>query len=263
LDKADPQLVTALVLAGARQGGDALALAHGVQTKAEIEVHGRVMLGYVLRALRSSGLVRELAVSGMAPDVLLCETEQWPAMKTLEGQSGPAASVAYAVEQGRLAYPILVTTCDHVLLSHDIVSSFVERAMAQDCDIAVGMAARDVIEAEYPDVARTYTKLRDGDYSACNLFLLKTPECLNMIRFWQQAEVDRKKPWRIAARFGVFSALRVWLKRVGLQETFAVVSRRMNCVIAPILLPFADAAVDVDKPSDLELVGRVLAKRQA
>lgn len=255
--------VTALVLAGARQGGDALALAHGVQTKAEIEVHGRSMLGYVLRVLRACGLVGELAVSGMVPNVSLSEREQWPATTSLEGQSGPAASVAHAVENGGLAYPILVTTCDHVLLSQEIITDFIERGLAQDCDIAVGMAARDVIEAEYPDVARTYTKLCDGDYSACNLFLLKTPACLNVIQFWQQAEVDRKRPWRIAARFGVFSALRVWLKWVGLQETFAVVSRRMNCVIAPILLPFADAAVDVDKPSDLELVRRVIAKRQA
>ena len=81
------------------------------------------------------------------------------------------------------------------------------------------------------------------------------------MRFWQAAEADRKRPWRIAWRFGIVPALRILVGRAPLEKTFAIASRQLGVRARPILLPFADAAVDVDKPSDLTLVSRILEAR--
>ncbi len=252
-------MVSSLILAGVRASGDPLALARGVPSKASIMILGRSMLGRVFDAVSDSVLAGPVAVSGLVGADGLAEAEAWPAFQRFEGAPGPASSVLAAVTSGRLELPLLITTCDHALLRPEIIDAFISQSMNERADLTVALAARETIEAKYPNVARTYLKLGRGAYSSCNLFLLKNKRAIEAIRFWQRAEVDRKQPWRIAWRFGIWSALQILVGRAGLDKTFEIASQRLGVTARPILLPYADAAVDVDKPSDLELVQAVLA----
>jgi hypothetical protein len=40
-------------------------------------------------------------------------------------------------------------------------------------------------------------------------------------------------------------------------------SRRLDLTARPVLMPFAEAAVDVDKPEDKELAERIFIERQS
>jgi len=53
------------------------------------------------------------------------------------------------------------------------------------------------------------------------------------------------------------------LDRLTLAEAFGYVSERLNITAAPILIPIAEAAIDVDKPSDKALVERILSEGYA
>ena len=44
---------------------------------------------------------------------------------------------------------------------------------------------------------------------------------------------------------------------------FALLSRRLGATVAPVILPFAEAAIDVDSAGDLALVRGILAARAA
>ena len=48
---------------------------------------------------------------------------------------------------------------------------------------------------------------------------------------------------------------------LSLDGVFVIVSKRLGLTAKPILLPFAEAAIDVDKPSDLELAEAILRRR--
>ncbi|MEM7494443.1 MAG: MobA-like NTP transferase domain containing protein, partial [Pseudomonadota bacterium] len=109
----------------------------------------------------------------------------------------------------------------------------------------------------------TYLRFGDGDYSSCNLFCLMSPAAGDVVKFWQRAEQDRKRPWRIAWRFGIVSALRLLVGRPHLDQVFAIVSRRLSVDVKPIVLPFAEAAIDVDTEEDLTLVERSLSEKTA
>ena len=45
-----------------------------------------------------------------------------------------------------------------------------------------------------------------------------------------------------------------------LEKAFELASQKIGISARPVLLPFANAAVDVDKPEDKELVEEVLAE---
>ncbi len=255
-----------LLLAGARGRSDPLCDLHGVSSKALIPICGVQMIDYVFEALgRSSIGGAPIWISGLPVDAIrknanpglagrIASLHQAPA------GDGPASGVVRAARDG-LTPPFLITTCDHPLLTADIIDTFMEKAAATQADIAVGLASRNVIEAAYPKVSRTYLKLSDGQYSGCNLFLVRTKLGLKGVEFWQSVEQDRKKPLKLARRFGILTLLRMVISPMRLDAAFSHASRKIGARIVPVLLPFADASVDVDKESDLELVTRVLDTR--
>lgn len=243
----------ALVLAGRRGEGDPLLADHpDLPSKALLPVGGEPMIARVLRALE--GRTGEVWVSGLAAEEAGAPLREAPAA------DGPAAAVLAAVEAGA-PLPLLVTTADHALLTGEVVDEFVAAAQAFGADLCVGLAGREVIEARFPEVSRTYLRFADARVSGCNLFYLASPAGLEAVRFWRAAERDRKRPWRLARRIGPRMLLRYLTGRLTLDGLFEHASARLGARVAPVLLGQAIAAVDVDKPSDLALVEDVLAGR--
>ena len=254
--------VQVLVLAGARATGDPLCDAEGVASKAVIDIVGQPMLSRVLRALGASRANAPAWVLGLDGAALEIAADGIPCQPLASEGRGPASSLIRALE-GPISTPLLVTTCDHALLTPAMVDSFLAQSMASGADMTVGFAERSVIEAEYPETKRTYLRLGGAQLSGCNLFYLASPAALEVIRFWQSAEQDRKKPWRIAWRFGPLTALRILMSHAGPDAVFALLSRQLGARVSPVTLEFAEAAIDVDKPGDLVLVREILTARDA
>jgi GTP:adenosylcobinamide-phosphate guanylyltransferase len=242
---------TALVLAGVRPGApDAVAAYVGVPHKALITLGGQTLLARVVGALRGAGADR-IVVSTNDADVAAAATAL--AVEVMPAAGSPSLSVAEAVAS--LSAPLLVTTSDHALLQAEWITRFLADAPA-DCDIAALLAPEDAVRAAAPQTERTYLRFADGRYSGCNLFLLRTAGAMPVIRFWRRVEAERKHPWRIAAMIGPSMLLGFLSRRFTLDETVARLGRRAGArvVAAAVRTPFGLAAVDVDKPSDLDLV---------
>lgn len=257
----DAAPIRALILAGARAEGDALATQVGVPSKAFVRVGGKSMLGRVLGALENSRSIDQKTVVGLPDHDAGSEGAAWVGVDRVPGADGPAASVAGALAAVEEPFPVLVTTCDHALLTPEMVDVFLNETRHSGADLTVALARRDVIEMQYPDVSRTYLRFGDAAYSSCNLFCLRTAAAARVVAFWQSAEADRKRPWRIAWRFGLINAMRLLIGRPAVERAFAIISKRLKVKVQPVILPFADAAVDVDTPDDLALVERILLER--
>lgn len=255
------QRVAAFVLAGARSSGDALAEAHDMPSKAHIQVAGQSMISRVLDAVSKCAKTDEITIIGLKDHEALREEEAWPAVTFAAGADGPAASVFGALRSEPNKEPVLVTTCDHALLSPPMIDTFLEQSVGSEADLTVALARRETIEAQYPHTRRTYLRFGDGEYSSCNLFCIVTPKAQRVVAFWRDAEKDRKRPWRIAWRFGIGTALRLLVGRPSLDRAFAILSKRLGVSIRPIVLPFAEAAIDVDTEQDLAMVEQILRER--
>lgn len=250
---------TALVLAGTRPGGDPLAEYAGVSHKALIEVGGEPMLLRVLRALAGSSVVARIVVAIDRPDVLSGFPELGKPVAVMAAASGPSASVAAAL--AREGTPLLVTTADHALLESAWVDELVSIA-AQDgnADAFAGIARSEAVLRAAPDTQRTWLRFSDGAYSGCNLFLLRAPASLGIVHLWQQLEAERKKPLSLLRRLGLGYALRYRFGWLSLAQALARLGRLAQARIAPAVLSDGRAAIDVDKPSDLELVRRLVTQ---
>ena len=256
--------ISVLVLAGERAGPNPLLEAEKAVNKAEIDIAGRPMLDHVLGSVRQSGLAEPLYLAGAheTTRARLDAGQAGQGIEHLPAGPGPAASVLACLDTiGR--YPLLVTTSDHPLLSPAMIRDFIRRSRASGADLAVGLARRETIEAAYPDAARTYFPIGGQRVSGCNLFFLASPDARKAIGFWTEAEADRKRPARIALRFGLLNALRMLRPGASFDGVFRVLSARLGCSVKPVLLDQAEAAIDVDKPEDLVLVRAIMARELA
>lgn len=256
--------LTALILAGSRGPGDPLAVYAGVSHKALIEVGGRPMLERVVAALAAVPGIARIAISIEQPELVHALPGLHAAagaipIEVLKSAASPSRSVDEALQQ--LGTPLLVTTADHALLQPEWVRYFLDHVPA-DADAAVALASKVAIIAAVPDTARTYLRFADDDYSGCNLFLLATPAAAGAVRFWREIEAERKRPLRMMRRLGLVFALRYVAGRLPLAAAIARLGVLANARAAVVKMPFGRAAVDVDKPADLELVRRLLAEDQ-
>jgi GTP:adenosylcobinamide-phosphate guanylyltransferase len=254
-----------LVLAGRRDGADPLAESTGASHRALVPVAGTPMLLRVLDTLRASGRAAPVTVSIDAPGLLdavpqISRSRETGAILLHRSLGSVSASVVDALEQIGDA-PVLATTADHALLTTEMLDYLCDAALGSDADLLVGMVSERVIRAAHPDTTRTYFRLRGDAWSGANLFVFRTPRARRAAAFWRSAERHRKRPWKLARAIGFGALLRFGLRRLDLDAALDQLSRTAGARVRAVSLPFAEAAIDVDRPSDLALATRILEAR--
>ena len=259
--------VTVLVLAGARPGRDPVAEAVGVSIKVLAPVGGMPMVSRVLKTLDASSLVAQRVLCGPSWEVVqeqtfLRDLVEKGKVRWLAPQQGPSLSVKGFLEQFPKDFPLLVTTADHALLTVEMVEYFLREASRAPVDVAVALVPYSVVAEAYPGSKRTVIRFRGGGYCGCNMFLLGNSQAEKLVEFWTQVERERKRPLRLIRRLGWLMLIRYLLGVLTLADALRELSQRMGLSIKEIILPFPEAAIDVDNPEDLTLVEQILEKRE-
>lgn len=253
--------LNALVLAGSRPGGDPLARHAGVSHKALIEIDGQTMIERVVAALAAVPEVTRILIAIDRPEVLSALAGlraprcPKPVVMVPAAQS-PSSSVAGVLE--REGTPLLVTTADHALLVPQWLRAFID-ACPREADVVAALARKDAVIACVPETQRTYLRFADGDYSGCNLFYFQRPAAGRVVRLWRELEAHRKSPLRMMLRLGMGTALRYRLGQLRLADALARLGELSGAQVRVVELADGRAAIDVDKPADLELVRSLAA----
>jgi len=257
-------LWTAIILAGQRPEGDPMAAYCNVQYKALIPIHGQTMLERVARALLASPHVGKIVIMAQSPEALKAglnaDLAEHDGIAFVESSDGIATSIHGVIGTSIAPWPVLVTTADNALLTGEIIDHFFQAHSGQD--VAVAVVERRTMLSAYPDSRRTWLKFRGGAYSGANLFALHNAAAKPAVAFWSAVEKDRKKGWKIFAHFGPWLLLRALSRTISFKQAMAEAGQRMALRAEPIILPIPEAAIDVDKPSDLELVTGILERRE-
>ncbi len=253
----------AIVLAADRGPSDPVARAAGVASKCLAPVVGIAMIERVVTTLAASPWVgRIIVVQNARDDLMQCEVLARLAKEgrlfTVAAEPTPSLSALRGIDMCADEFPILITTADHPLLTGEVIEYFSAHAFRSGADIAAGVVAASLIRNRFPDAVRTYLNFRDGGYSGANLFALLGPDGKKAVAFWRRVETQRKRPWRIAKVFG-WRLLAGYLTRTWtLDGALERASARLGVKAYGVKIPYAEAAVDVDKPADLVLAERIL-----
>lgn len=260
--------LTALVPAGRRPGVDPLAAHFGADFKAVIPIQGEPMVAHVVKALLASPRVERVVILTQEPESFLQRPDlNWLAQDSRivwrRSSESISASVLDAINAfGAEQTPFLLTTADHPLLTPAMIDAFVTQAQAEQADIAVGFVESRTLLAKYPENKRTWLKFRGGWYSGANLFYFGGPRVAPALTLWREVEQDRKKVWKLFAKFGPWLFVQAALRLASLRGGLAAAGRKLGLKVAPVVLDIPEACIDVDKVEDFHLVDKILSGHQ-
>ncbi|MCE5315445.1 MAG: nucleotidyltransferase family protein [Armatimonadota bacterium] len=251
--------VDAIVLAGA-PAGEEMIREGALKSRAMIRLGDKTMLQWVVDALREAPSVGRIAVIGdVAADGL---------DMVVQPGDDLVSNIKLGIDALKPNGYALIVSSDIPLITGEAVEDFLRRAQEMNVDLAYPILPKTHCVKRYPDLQRTYLKTADGVFTGGNL-MLASP------RFFEQswgaianAYAARKQLLKLARMIGMSVLLRVVAAQVvpqflRLSMLERAVSRMLDAKVAAVVSAYPEIGEDVDKPSDLEVVRRILSSERS
>ncbi len=230
--------------------------------KTLLDLAGKPMIQWVLDTLGSSPLVDRIFVIGLKEHgALSCSKE----MEFLPDQGDMVANIREGVrrivELNPEAEYALVVSSDIPALTTEAVDWVVENVLASQADVVYNVIQREVMEARFPGSKRSYVRLKDVEVCGGDMNGVRCGFALGASPIWDELIAARKNALKQAAMIGFDTLLLVLLRAMRLEQAVQRVSRRLKIDGRAVLCPYAEVAMDVDKPHQLEILRSDLANR--
>ncbi|MGQ9778743.1 MAG: nucleotidyltransferase family protein [Bacillota bacterium] len=245
-----------IVLAGAKNDGSLQAVSQS-PFEAGISVGGRSLLDYVVASLARVRGLEQIVVVGPA-ETLSPELREavWRIVPPGEGMvENLRRGLAALAPQGK----VLVVTADIPLITPEAIEDFLARCQEREADVYYPVVERATLEARFPGVKRTYATLQEGTFTGGNIILLAPSVVERHEKTIELAVALRKDPLGMARLLGLVCLVKLLLGRLSIAEIERRVEKALHFKGAAVITPYAEIGIDVDKPSDLALVQKVLS----
>ncbi len=251
----------AIILAGGKSGQE-LKKISPYDNEAFLIIGSYPMIYYVYSSLRASNYIRNIIISGPVESLkaLFAKDEQ---VHFAEPGEDIASSLTHSIDVlERMDDPterILILPSDIPFITPGAINDFIMRSMNYEADFFYPLTSKEVNEKKYPEVKRTYFRLREGIFTGGNLFLVNRIFVRDAITKAREIITRRKNPLAIARLFGLSILLRYLFKHLTIESAEKTFEETFGFKGKAIISPFAEVGVDVDKPSDLILAQKHLA----
>jgi GTP:adenosylcobinamide-phosphate guanylyltransferase len=232
--------------------------------KALLDIAGKPMVQWILDAFNGAEKIGNIIVVGLKEVESL--TSQKP-IYFLPAGNGMIDNIRIGTEKVQELNPetthVVVSSADIPALTAEMVDWVVENCSKTDHDLYYHAVEKQVMEARFPGSNRSYIKLKGmevcgGDLNVVAVWAVTAKEDL-----WNELAGARKNPFRQAAIVGLDTLLLVILRAVDINQAAAKVSKNIGLRGRGILSPYAEIAMDVDKPHQLEILREDLKNKSA
>lgn len=245
-----------VILAGAPNRGS-LTEVSSATWEALVTVASRPMVEYVIDTMTLLENVGKIVLVGpeelrnIKPNVsfTLCKDTLVDNLKVGVDALGP----------DRSPYTLIVTS-DIPLISVAAVHDFITQCLRyEDAKVFYPLVTREINEASYPEVQRTYFTLREGTFTGGNIMLIDPSVLDSHYELIRQIVDLRKNPAKIIKILG-FKCIYKYIKK---SLSIAEIEDRAEEILGfrgkAIISLYPEIGIDVDKPSDLSLMEDLFA----
>ena len=229
--------------------------------KALLAFGERTMLERVIDALQSSKSIENIVVVGLGSDLGM--TFQRPVHHLPDHGSLVAnnmAGIAWLREQNPDTGVIFASSSDIPLMTADMVDQLVALCQPLDADYYYTYVTRETMEKRFPGSNRTYVKLKGGEIAGGDLGLLRTSVVDANEELFESLAHARKHAWKIAKVVGFKMLIKFLFRRLGIAELEVEAERILGGSVRIVEMPFAELAMDADKPEQVDMLRAELTK---
>lgn len=243
------QKINAVIMAG---DGKKNEVSETVENKAFLPILGKPMVEYVVDALRSSEYVGQISIIG--PLEPLKEHFKDRIDYYYQDKKDLFDNLRLVLEPFKNDDAVLLVSSDIPMITGEMLDDLIAECKKRGGDLCYPIVERKYNEELFPDIKRTYVKLREGSYTGGNVFYFN-PEIIETCAAFAQKFLEyRKKPWKSAKLLGLDFLLAFFMGRLTIDR----LERRFSDLIGieghAVVTPFAEVGNDVDKSSDVDIV---------
>lgn len=229
--------------------------------KALIDVAGKPMVQWVLDAISTAQMADNVVIVGLEPDSgVTCSKP----LTFVPNQGGLLTNILAGARKIVDLNPgtkyVLNISADIPTISGEMIDWMVNTAKETENDMYVSVVARETMEKRFPGAARTYTKLKGIQLSGGDIGIFATWTAIEKEGIFTRLGEARKNPLKQAALIGIDTLLLILFRLVDLDGLAKQLSKRLGVNGRALLCPYAEIAMDVDKPNQLEIIRADFAK---
>jgi len=231
-------------------------------------VGGRTMVQRSLDALSAARGIGRVIVVGVPPETpLACAhpLEVMPAEGDMIRSLQAAAARLVATRAGAPGSAdgaALVVSADAPLITGEMLEWMRDRALEGGADVTICTVERSVMEARFPGAKRTYVRLRDAELCGGDVAAFRLAIADRGVELAERLVRARKHPWQIAAIVGPGTLAALMAGRLTVAQALRALDARLDLKLNVVISPYAEMAMDVDKPAQLALVRAELEARE-
>lgn len=255
---------------------DAIVIAGGIPTpdqplyeytqgkaKAMLDIAGKPMVQWVLDALVDAKKVENVIIIGLDDaESVSCAKPTYH----IANQGRMLANIQAGIDKMRELNPkaeyVLSVSADIPAVTGEMVDWLITTALQTRHDIYYGVVKKQTMEKRYPDSKRTFTKLKDMEVCGADIHIAHHSMTTDPIHLskWEVLIGKRKSPLKQAASVGYLTLILLLLGRLSLADAVKRATKKLNFTGRAIIFPYAEAAMDVDKPHQYEMLRADLEK---
>jgi molybdopterin-guanine dinucleotide biosynthesis protein A len=232
------------------------------KSKAMLEIGGKPMVQWVLDALGGAKQVENVVLIGLAEESgVTCSKPLYYIPNHNSMIENLLAGINKVIQINPSTPQALLVSSDIPGITSEMVDWEIDTCLQSDVDLCYTVVKREVIEARYPASKRTFTKLKDMEVCGGDMNVVKTSVATANTEIWERLVATRKNPVKQAAIIGYDTLLLMVFRRFTLDQAVKNVAARLHMTGRAIVCPYAEVAMDVDKPHQLEMIRADLADR--
>lgn len=230
--------------------------------KAMLDICGKPMVQWVLDALSDAKRVDRVVLIGLTEESGVTCTKP---LVFIPNQPTMIENILVGIKKVLETNPsetqVLIVSSDIPAITSEMVDWEVETTSQYDVDLCYNVTTRETVEARYPGSRRTYLKLKDVEACGADMNVIHTSVVSMNMDIWEKLTESRKNPIKQASMLGFDTLLLVLLHRITLEDAVKKFTSRLHITGRAIISPYAEMAMDIDKPHQLEMMRADLATR--
>ena len=229
-------------------------LAHG-KPKALMNIAGKPMLQWMLDALSEAQSINRVILVGLDEDIpMQCNKP----LTILPNQGGIFQNMFAGTKKLQQMEPsaqkIIALSSDIPCIKGEMLDWFTQMILQSDEEVYYTVITRQTMEERYPGAKRSYYRLKDVEICGADIHAFDISVITHRPELWQRLIETRKSAFKQASLIGLDVFLALLLRLWTLDKIAARVTARIGIRGRTILSPFAEMGMDIDKPSQYQLV---------
>lgn len=232
------------------------------KSKALLDIAGKPMAQWVLDALSGASTIEAVVFMGLSPaEGLQCAKPMTFIANQGEMLQNILSGVRKVLELAPQETHALVVSSDIPAITPESVDWVVNTALQTDHDLFYNIISREAMEKRFPGSKRSYVHLKDIEACGGDMNVVRTLTATGHDELWRKIIDSRKSAPKQAALLGYDLLLELVLGRLTIENAEKKISKRIGLKGKVLVCPYAEVGMDVDKPHQLEIMRRDLAKR--